>query len=82
MWCGPAIDATKIRKPSNVSVHGAVACAYSTFIGSDGERYLQLETFGSQERKIPGKTSQAIQLNASSAAELKRVIEQTFPELR
>jgi hypothetical protein len=64
------------------SVHGPVECAYSVFTGPDGQRYLQLETFGSKERKIPGKTSQAIQLNESAAAELKRLIEQTFPHLR
>jgi hypothetical protein len=64
------------------TVHGSVECAYSVFDGSDGQRYLQSETFGSKERKIPGKTSQAIQLNKSSAAELKRLIEQTFPALQ
>ena len=63
------------------TVHGSVECAYSVFTGADGRRYLQLETFGSKERKIPGKTSQAIQLNESSAAELKRLIEETFPAL-
>ncbi|HEX8619032.1 MAG TPA: hypothetical protein VF911_15720 [Thermoanaerobaculia bacterium] len=64
------------------AVHGPVECAYSVFTGSDGERYLQLETFGSKDRKIPGKTSQAIQLSESSAAELKAIIEQTFPSVR
>lgn len=64
------------------NVHAAVECAYSVFTGQEGERYLQLETFGSKERKIPGKTSQAIQLNESSAAELKRLIEETYPSLR
>lgn len=64
------------------AVHGPVECAYSVFTGPDGRRYLQLETFGSKERKIPGKTSQALQLSESSAAELKRLIEETFPSLR
>jgi hypothetical protein len=64
------------------TVHGFVECAYSVFTGSDGKRYLQLETFGSKERKIPGKTSQAIQINEASARELKRLIDRTFPSLR
>ncbi len=64
------------------AVHGSVECGYSVFTGPDGERYLQLETFGSRDRKIPGKTSQAIQLNDSAAAELKRIIHETFPSLR
>jgi hypothetical protein len=31
---------------------------------------------------LTGETSQTIQLNESSAAELKRLIEETFPSLR
>ena len=64
------------------SEHGEVECAYSIFTAEDGRKYVQLETFGSKERKIPGKTSQAIQLNEASAGDLKRIIEETFPRLR
>ena len=71
----------KITKERH-TVHGPVECAYSLFTGPDGKPYLQLETFGSNERKLTGKTSQAIQLNEASAAELKKLIEQTFPSLR
>jgi hypothetical protein len=46
---------------------------------SRGDRYLQLDTFGSTERQIPGKTSQSIQLNERSAAQLKILIERAFP---
>jgi hypothetical protein len=75
------IKELKQIKKDRQTVHGIVECTYSVFTGPDGQRYLQLETFGSKERKIPGKTSQAIQLNVFSAAELKRVIEETFPGL-
>lgn len=71
-------EITKARQ----AVHKPVECGYSVFIGPDGQRYLQLETFGSSERKVPGVTSQSIQLNETSAAGLKRLIEQTFPSLR
>jgi hypothetical protein len=64
------------------TVHKRVECGYSVFTGPDGQRYVQLETFGSKGRKMPGVTSQVIQLNESSAAELKRLIEQTFPSWR
>jgi len=76
------ITALKQITKDRQSVHAEVECAYSVFTGSDGEKYVQLETFGSLERKIPGKTSQAIQLNESSAASLKHIIEQTFPRIR
>jgi hypothetical protein len=70
---------TNLPKERN-AIHGAVECGYSVF-ESRGARYLQLDTYGSPQRQIPGKTSQSIQLNAKSAAQLKRIIESAFPEL-
>jgi hypothetical protein len=61
-------------------VHGGVECGYAIF-DADGERYLQLDTYGSAAREIPGKTSQSIQLDSDSAAELKRLIARAFPDL-
>lgn len=72
---------TRINK-ARQSVHGPVECAYSVFTDGSGKSYLQFETFGSKERKIPGKTSQAIQLDEAAAARLKEIIEQAFPRLR
>lgn len=72
---------TKINKERQ-SAHGPVECAYSIFTDGSGKSYLQLETFGSKERKIPGKTSQAIQLDETGAAKLKEIIQQAFPRLR
>ena len=60
----------------HTSIHGPVDCKYVVFTGSDGKRYLQLDTSGSRSRKIVGKISQSIQLDAGSAAELKRVIDE------
>ena len=71
---------TKLQKERN-QVHGVVECGYTVF-EEGGSRYLQLDTYGSQERQIRGKTSQSIQLNAASAAELRALIEKTFPEIR
>jgi hypothetical protein len=68
---------TELQKERN-HVHGVVECGYSTF-EVKGARYLQLDTFGSTERQIPGKTSQSIQLNERSAAQLKILIERAFP---
>ena len=42
------------------SVYAPVVCAYTVFSGSDGRRYLQLDTFGSRNRQIVGKVSQSI----------------------
>ncbi len=63
------------------AVHGPVDCGYTSFEVS-GERYLQLDTYGSSDRAIPGKTSQSIQLDERSAARLKELIERVFPRAR
>jgi hypothetical protein len=71
-------ELTELNKDRN-QVHGPVECGYTVF-EEGGERYLQLDTYGSPERRIPGKTSQSIQLNADSAARVKTLIEKVFPE--
>jgi hypothetical protein len=61
-------------------VHGEVDCGYSVF-HADGRKYVQLDTYGSADRQIPGKTSQTIQLDEFSAAALVEVLRQVFPGL-
>jgi hypothetical protein len=59
-------------------VHGEVDCGFTVFeVGA--RSYLQLDTYGSSTRAVPGKTSQSIQLDERAARELKRLIERTFP---
>ncbi|MGW2728500.1 hypothetical protein [Streptomyces sp. NPDC001494] len=61
-------------------VHGPVTCGYRAFT-VDGRRILQLDTYGSTERKILDKVSQTIQLDADSARKLLKIIEESFPGL-
>ena len=42
------------------------------------ERYLQIDTFGSNQRKYPEKVSQSIRINKLIAKELKLILEETF----
>ncbi len=60
------------RHPTNVECGWRVVTA-------DGETYLLLETYGSSDRKIPGKVSQSIQLDRQGAAALKSLLERAFP---
>ena len=60
--------------------HSAVICGFRA-VEIGGRRLLQLETYGSQQRKMPEKVSQVIQLDESGARELKRILEQSFPKL-
>lgn len=60
--------------------HGDVSCGWRYFdVG--GERILQLDTYGSQGRKLTGKQSQSIQLDRAGAEELLRIIRSAFPGL-
>jgi hypothetical protein len=51
--------------------HGGVTCGYHWF-DVQGKRILQFDTYGSDERQIPGKISQSIQLDEEGARELSR----------
>ena len=54
-----------------------VECGYAV-LNFGGKRYLQLETYGSSDRKIPGKVSQTLQLDAERAAELEKILRLAF----
>jgi hypothetical protein len=56
----------------------SVDCGYAV-VESDDETYLLLETYGSSERALVGKPSQALHLDRSRAAELKKILTDTFP---
>jgi hypothetical protein len=58
--------------------HKRVVCGYGWF-DLEGERVLQLETYGSRERKMPDKVSQSLRLDRRTAKELKALIESAFP---
>lgn len=57
------------------SSHRAVECTYSIVHGGDGERLLQIDTYGSAERQIPGKKSQCIRFTPDAIKQLKGIIE-------
>jgi hypothetical protein len=67
---------TRITK-GRTAVHGEVDCTYLMF-EAGGETYLQLDTYGSSDRSIPGKVSQSLQLNEASAKQLRQLIAQAF----
>lgn len=62
-------------------IHGGVNCGWRIF-SAGGERILQLDTYGSEARKIPGKVSQSIQLDESSARDLMEIVLRAFPGVK
>ena len=65
------------EKPlQTLSRHTEVACSYTVVNGEDGRKYLQLDTYGSAGRAIPGKKSQSLRLSPEAIAQIKHIIEQ------
>lgn len=61
-------------------IHGPVVCGHKEFV-VDGMKILQLDTYGSHERKFAGKVSQSIQIDEQAAANLLKLLERSFPGL-
>ena len=64
---------TETRMDRN-SVHQPVDCTYTIFADDRGTKYLQLDTYGSKERKLTGKKSQSIQLGPEALAQLRMIL--------
>lgn len=60
------LDNIKKIEKDRVSVHTKVTTTYSVF-GVKGEKYVQIDTYGKNDRAIPEKISQSIQFDRESA---------------
>lgn len=61
------------KEPALTRIHEAVEASYFAFV-KDGQTYLQIDTYGSPNRKISGKVSQSIQFGPEAIALLRDVI--------
>jgi len=57
------------------TTHTTVDCTY-TIVSVDGEKQLQLDTYGSANRANPGKKSQSLRLGKSALDQLKKIIQE------
>lgn len=69
----------RIRKDRQ-TVHKPTRCLSSVFEEA-GKRYLQLDTYGSDDREHPEKVSQSLQFDEQAASQLLKLIRDTFPHL-
>lgn len=76
------IQRMELLPPERPKVHAPTRCTFFTFDGDDGQRYLQLDTYGSSTRKYVDKVSQQMQFNRESAIQLMAALRECFPELR
>lgn len=70
------------RGAQDVRPHASeVDCYYEVVNDSDGGALLHLSTFGSDNRQSKPKSSQVLQLDKETAAELMAIIKSVFPGL-
>jgi hypothetical protein len=70
----------RVNKSRQV-VHKPTRCLASDFIGPGDKRYLQLDTYGSDDREFPEKVSQALQFDETGARALVDLLRSTFPNI-
>ena len=58
--------------------HTEVNSTYTIIVDRSGEKYLQIDTYGSKMRKIPGKKSQSIRFSPETINQLKAIINKEF----
>lgn len=70
---------SKLRQQSvqHPRKHDVIDASYDT-IEVNGEKFLQISTYGSANRDMPGKQSQVLQLDKESARQIKELIEIHF----
>jgi len=59
------------------SVHDEISASYTVF-ERDGHRFIQIDSYGRDERQIPGKKSQTIQLDQTGAHALYKILKKEF----
>lgn len=59
------------------SVHKEIGATYTVF-KTDDRVFLQIDTYGSSNRQIPGKKSQSLQLDQTGACILYQIIKREF----
>jgi hypothetical protein len=56
-----------------ISEHRETEATYS-LVSVEGKTYLQIDTYGSKERKLKGKKSQSMRFAPEAVAELKQIV--------
>lgn len=62
------------------SPHTEVEATYSVIEEPDGSKTLQIDTYGSKQRQIPGKVSQTIRFTSAALKQLAGIIGEHFSQ--
>ncbi|MBO8161848.1 MAG: methionyl-tRNA formyltransferase [Thermosipho sp. (in: Bacteria)] len=68
---------TRNNKERN-RVHEIVEASYLTFIDDKGNKFFQIDTYGTKYRKLKNKLSQTIQFDKETAKELIEILKKEF----
>ena len=68
------VNIIKENKMDRNSRHGGVEATYSVFTDTDGEKYIQIDTYGSRNREKRGKKSQSLQFGKEGLQNLKAIL--------
>ncbi|EGR1985685.1 hypothetical protein Q6U62_003591 [Vibrio parahaemolyticus] len=68
-----------VRKMENITLerdssHSEVNATYTVVVGDNGEKYLQVDTYGSTKRQEIGKKSQSVRFSPEAIEQLKSII--------
>jgi hypothetical protein len=62
----------EIKELERSSKHSEVEATVS-FVEADGEKFIQIDTYGSSDRAMPGKVSQSLRLSKSAFEALMKI---------
>jgi hypothetical protein len=54
--------------------HSEASATYTVVSTPDGQIYLQIDTYGSANREMPGKKSQSIRFSPTAIIQLKEIL--------
>jgi hypothetical protein len=60
------------------SIHKKTESTYFLVFDNKGTKYLQIDTYGSDDREMPGKVSQSLQFSPKAIEQLRKILEQKF----
>ena len=55
--------------------HQEVDCTFCVVTGSDGQKSLQIDTYGSSLRQMPGKKSQSLRFSPEAIEQLRSILD-------
>ena len=66
-----------LKELDRSSTHSEVEATVS-LVESNGEKFVQIDTYGSKDRAIPGKVSQSLRLSKSAIEKLNELANKHF----